>query len=316
MNQSQKLLILVEIKASIKDHISKNNNQPQLFAVDGIKHYLSFFTASHLCKEKDILQRFLDNWKIVGLAFSGDINDPYNHILHTFVIQHNQIINVNESSILDEEDYITYFENIDLEKIAIDISKSSKKIHNLLRNIDSQKRPILVSASMICLYPNKNICDFRNHYPSYQPKTIVTNIPNTVSQILKKEGIEDSKISILINELSFIKTDKDLTTTDILKFILEELESNVLPLFSTKMAYDVIGKFYKEFLRYAGVTDVKKGLVLTPNHITQLFTELIEFKNDDVILDPACGTGAFLIAGMTQLTKIIEDSNLSDKKKE
>ena len=80
--------------------------------------------------------------------------------------------------------------------------------------------------------------------------------------------MEENKINILINELSFIKTDQDLTTMHILRDILKELENNVIPLFRKKTAYDIIGQFYKEFLRYAGVTDVKKGIVLTPHHIT------------------------------------------------
>lgn len=62
---------------------------------------------------------------------------------------------------------------------------------------------------MICLYPNKDFLDFRNNYQSYQPNTIVTNIPSTVRQIFKKEDIDEPKIDIFINELSFIKTDKD-----------------------------------------------------------------------------------------------------------
>lgn len=123
---------------------------------------------------------------------------------------------------------------------------------------------------MLCLYPNKDNFDFQNNYQSYMPSTIVANIPNTVNQILKKEGISEKNINILINELSFLKTDKDLQTTNILRKILEELENNVIPLFNTKTAYDIIGKFYKEFLRYAGIADVKKGIVLTPTHITKL----------------------------------------------
>jgi len=84
-------------------------------------------------------------------------------------------------------------------------------------------------------------------------------------------------------------------------------------LFDKKTSYDIIGKFYEEFLRYAGITNVKKGIVLTPNHITTLFTELIDIKTNDVIFDPACGTGAFLIAGMNKLISEIEKSNLPDK---
>ncbi len=316
INENRKILILIENKASIKDHISKakNDSNPAIYAVDGIKHYLSFFTKNNLISEKENTQRYFNDWKFIGIAFSGDINDQYNQRLDTFVIKDEKIASIGENSILDEEDYIAYFENIDLETIATDISKSSKKINNLLRNLDSQKRPVLLSALMICIYPNNDIYDFRSNYQSYQTKTIITNIPSTVRQVLEKEGIDRSKVDILINELSFIDTDKDLTTTNILKDILKELEDNVIPLFSKKTTYDIIGKFYEEFLRYAGIANVKKGIVLTPNHVTKLFSELIQIKTDDVIFDPACGTGAFLIAGMNKLINTINQSNLADKK--
>jgi hypothetical protein len=315
INENKKLLILIENKSSIKFHISKNEDKPQIYAVDGIRHYLSFFTNNSLLQtEDDAISRYLENWKIIGIAFSGDINDEYSHRLDTFIVKNEEILNIHEYSVLDEEDYIAYFENIDLEKIANDISKSSKKINNLLRNLDSQKRPVLLSALMICMYPNNNVYDFRNNYQNYQPLTIITNIPSTVQQILSTESIAQDKIDILKNELSFIETDKDLNSTDILKQILLELETNVLPLFNKKTAYDIIGKFYEEFLRYAGISNVKKGIVLTPNHITRLFSELITLKFDDVIFDPACGTGAFLIAGMNKLVDIIEQSSLPDKK--
>lgn len=159
INENKKLLILIENKANIKDHVSKEINRPMLFAVDSIKHYLYFFTEKKLDNVKDDIQRYLADWKVIGIAFSGDINEQYNHRLDTFII--------NESSILDEEDYIAYFENIDLEKIATDISRSSKKINSLLRNIDSQRRPVLLSSLMICMYPNKQVCDFKNSYKYY-----------------------------------------------------------------------------------------------------------------------------------------------------
>ena len=311
-NDQKRLLILIENKASIKDHESKTGNNPVSYAVDGIKHYLFFFTLSNLKSQTNDLQRYFENWKIIGIAFSGDINDQYNHRLDTFIVKDDAVDRINETSILDEDDYIAYFENIDLEKISSNISKSSKTINNLLRNVDSQRRPILLSALMICLYDKES--DFSKTYQNSQAATIINNIPITVQQVLSSEGIDNDKISILKNELSFVKTDKDLTTTDILKDILKELENKVIPLFKLKTAYDIIGKFYEEFLRYAGVANVKKGIVLTPNHTTTLFSELIDLKTDDVIFDPACGTGAFLIAGMNKLIETIERSSLPNKK--
>ena len=312
VNEKGRLLVLIENKSSIKYHQSKNADNPVKYAVDGIKHYLSFFTQSNLKNKTDRIQRYFEGWKIIGIAFSGDINDQYSQRLDTFIIKDDVISNINESSILDEQDYIAYFENIDLEKIASEISKSSKTINNLLRSVDSYKRPILLSALMICLYDKDS--DFSKTYQNSQTQTIIDNIPNTVKQILKNEGISEEKIAVLTDELVFIRTDKDLTTTEILKDILKELEEKVIPLFDVGTAYDIIGKFYEEFLRYAGVSDVKKGIVLTPNHITSLFSELIPLRTNDVIFDPACGTGAFLIASMNKLIEIIQGSNIPNKK--
>lgn len=315
VNENKKLLILIENKDQIKNHISKNEDNPVDFAVDGIKHYLSFFTNNSLLKEKETIKKHFKDWKIIGIAFSGDINDEYNHRLDTFVIENDEVRNINKGEILDEEDYLAFFENVDLEKIANDISKSSSEINILLRNLDSQKRPVLLSALMVCLFEKDNLRNsFRENYLSYDIEDIISNIPLTVEKILKSEKITQEKINVLINELAFMKTDKDLNDTDILKNILVELQNNVIPLFDRKTNYDIIGKFYEEFLRYAGITNVKKGIVLTPNHIATLFTELIDIKTDDVFFDPACGTGAFLISGMNKLIDKINNSSLTDKK--
>ncbi|OFY63489.1 MAG: type II restriction endonuclease subunit M [Bacteroidetes bacterium RIFCSPLOWO2_02_FULL_36_8] len=215
---------------------------------------------------------------------------------------------------LDEDDYIALFENKDLEKISKNISKSSSEINRMLRTLDSQKRPVLLSALMICLYEKEGLPnDFKDNYGNWQINTIILNIPSTIKDILSKEGIDDKKIEVHINELSFIKTDNDLISSNILKNVLKELEENVIPLFNKKTNYDIIGKFYEEFLRYAGITNVKKGIILTPNHITGLFTELIPIKTNDVIIDICAGTGAFLITGMNKLIDEIQNSDLRNK---
>ncbi len=316
INEARRLLILIENKHSINDHQSENEHKPTKYAVDGITHYLSFFTPKNLSKHSLTIRNYFENWSVVGIAFSGDIHDEYNHLISTFIITNEgNIKDIETSEILDEEDYIAFFENIDVESISKNIAKSSSEINRLLRTLNSQDRPVLLSALMICLYDKNNFSnDFKKSYSQWSIANIIRNIPTTISDILLNEGIDISKINILINELSFVKTDHDLNNSDILKVILKELEENVIPLFNKRTNYDIIGKFYEEFLRYAGVANVKKGIVLTPSHITQLFTELIDIKTNDVILDTCCGTGTFLIAGMNKLLTIIEQSNLSNKK--
>jgi len=313
INEAKQLIILIENKDSITEHKTNNKPNAEKYAVDGVIHYLNSFKKENINKLK--IHNFFDNWKIIGIAFSGDIEDEYNHLISTFILDDNKVIDINTEELLDEYDYISFFENIDLEKISKNISKSSSEINRILRAIDSQKRPILLSGLMICLYENDSFKnDFKLSYKNWSTTTIIRNIPTTISDILKDENIDTEKIQVLVNELSFIKTDNDLTKTYILKEILEELETNVIPLFNKRTNYDIIGKFYEEFLRFAGVTNVKKGIVLTPNHITKLFTELIDIKVNDVILDTCCGTGAFLIAGMNSLVDTIENSTIRDKK--
>lgn len=319
VNTHNKFLVLVEEKSSIKDH---ENTDKEKGAISGIKWYLSRFLNSNL---KNTLKNYFNDWKILGIAVSGDLLVEYQHKFNCYTIDTKQekIVSLNQvTNFITEEQFLALFNSLDEEEAVSTVGSSSKKINNLLRSVDSQKRPVLLSALMICLHKvNKNqenyINDFPNHYKTYQPTTIINRVLETVKNVLKIEGIPDEKLQALSTELAFLSTDQTLNSTNILKDILIELETTVIPLFrnqfSTNSNYDIIGKFYEEFLKYAGVSNVKKGIVLTPRHITTLFTKLIDLKDNDKIVDICCGTGAFLIAGMNALIHKISCSNRTDK---
>jgi hypothetical protein len=58
---------------------------------------------------------------------------------------------------------------------------------------------------------------------------------------------------------------------------------------------DVLGQFYEVFLKYGnGAKEI--GIVLTPRHITRFAVEVLGVSNTDIVLDPNCGTGGFLVA--------------------
>jgi len=319
VNEHEKLLILVEEKSSIKDH---DNPDIEKGAISGIQWYLGRFFNTNLSTQ---LKGFFDTWKILGIAVSGDLSLDYQHKFNCYTInvQTEKTIVLNQvTNFMTEEQFLALFNSLDEEKAVTVVSSSSKKINNLLRSVDSQKRPVLLSALMICLHRVRQnsenyINDFPDHYKTYQPTTIITNVLDTVKKVLKVEGIPDEKLQTLSTELAFLTTDQTLNNSNILKDILIELETAVIPLFNnsftTTSNYDIIGKFYEEFLKYAGVSNVKKGIVLTPRHITTLFTKLIDLKDNDKIVDICCGTGAFLIAGMNALIAKISSSNRSDK---
>lgn len=313
----EKFLVLVEEKPSIKDH---DNPDPEKGAVSGIKWYLSRFFNSNLNNK---LKSYFDTWKIIGIAVSGDLSVEYQHKFNCFTLdtKTEKIIALSQvTSFMNEEQFLALFNSLDEEDAVAQVGNSSKKINNLLRSIDSQKRPVLLSALMISLYKPKNYTNnFPDHYNTYNGEEIITNLWPTVENVLESEGIPAEKLAALKTELAFLDTDQTLKSTDILKDILNELKTVVIPLFSGHFAsnsnYDIIGKFYEEFLKYAGVSNVKKGIVLTPRHITLLFTKLVPLKEDDKIVDLCCGTGAFLIAGMNALMTKINKSNRTNKEK-
>lgn len=132
-NVEKKLLILVEIKPLLSQHISENGkSNPEKYAVDGVLHYMSFFLKGNIERQNTIT--YFSNWKIIGVAVSGDIHDEYNYRISNFIISGDLIVEqkgVND--ILNETDYLMLFDNIDEEQIVSNISVSSKKINNCLR---------------------------------------------------------------------------------------------------------------------------------------------------------------------------------------
>lgn len=312
IDNSKKLLVIVEEKSLVKDH---DNPDKEKGAVSGVQWYISRFLNINLNKT---IKGFYDNWKILGIAVSGDLQQEYGHKFTCFCIEDQNIKHLpHVTNFMTEEQFLAIFNTLDEEKAVASVSESSKKINNLLRSINSQKRPIVLSALMICLHDNDGKNDFKTHYKTYNDKKIARDIIATAKDVLNSEGVPLEKIQILEKELSFLEIDPILTTKPILKEILKELDTSVIPLFKNGFAttsnYDIIGRFYEEFLKYAGVSNVKKGIVLTPRHITTLFTELIDLKENDKILDLCCGTGAFLIAGMNAIVNKIERSERSDK---
>ena len=77
---------------------------------------------------------------------------------------------------------------------------------------------------------------------------------------------------------------------------------------------DVLGKFYEVFLKYGnGAKEI--GIVLTPRHITRFAVDTIGVSPTDIVLDPACGTGGFLVAAFDHVRRSANPTQIDRFKK-
>ena len=77
---------------------------------------------------------------------------------------------------------------------------------------------------------------------------------------------------------------------------------------------DVLGKFYEVFLRYGnGAKEI--GIVLTPRHVTRFAVEAVGVDHNDIVFDPACGTGGFLVAAFDRVRAAATPDQLERFKK-
>jgi type I restriction enzyme M protein len=215
-------------------------------------------------------------------------------------------------------------ETIELE----DILKKSSELHEALRNygqLGNDQKPLVVSAILLALSEESFNLD------SLTGDTIKTDgqkIYDALSTHMARVKVQpETKKEVVLNQFNIIRDNTVLNQKDVrltietskntflektpLKYFAEYINKNILSSVIANNTEDVLGRFYGEFMRYGGSDGQTLGVILTPKHITELFTELINLKPSDTIFDPCCGTGGFLIAGMH---KMLNQAKSSEEK--
>jgi len=296
------LIILIECKADIKKHESKLKDKYADYSVDGALLYSSF-----LSKE----------FNVISIAISGQ-NEKELIISNYLQLtnESSQLLGANQ--VLSFEDYIKILKT-DEKREQIEYKKLmefSKDLNKYLRDkikIGESNRALLVSGILIALSDNS----FRSSYSKEKnAKDLADSLLNTIKKILRNAEIPENKRDSMIQTYEFIKVlaivkeKKENRLYDLIK----QIESNVhFFLEDYKYNHDVLGQFYGEFLRYAN-GDKSLGIVLTPKHITELFSELVDLKKDNRVYDNCCGTGGFLISAMGKMFKDANGDSSEEEK--
>lgn len=135
-------------------------------------------------------------------------------------------------------------------------------------------------------------------------------ILNQLSKSLKEAKKQNEKLDLLCEVYSEIKMNTTDNQEAIDNFIDWVTEISELINSDKWNGEDVMAIFFNEFNRYKGKSE--RGQVFTPDHITSFMYRLIDVSQSDVILDAACGSGAFLVKAMCNMIK--EAGGINTKK--
>jgi 16S rRNA G966 N2-methylase RsmD len=304
-------LIIFECKADTKKHESPQKNKIKDFAVDGVLHY-----AKKLSK----------SYNVISVAVSGQSKSSLkisNFIHPKGVESYKELVNKSNKkieSIISFEDYIEHgtFDPDVAKNRENDLMTFSRELHNFMRDhakLTESEKPLLVSGTLIAL---KNKA-FAKSFDEYSPSNLQNAWIRVIKEELKKADIPHSKEYIMTHPYTSIAVHPTLGKSSnkfpkgVLYELIKMLNDKVWPFISVYHDFDVVGQFYGEFLKYTGGDKKSLGIVLTPRHITELFSLLSNVQNNSKVLDICAGTGGFLISAMNQMFKNAETKEEKEK---
>lgn len=128
-----------------------------------------------------------------------------------------------------------------------------------------------------------------------------TSIQETLRASFCADIVKNMKLQTLLDVFSEIQLNTQCKQESINKFIndITKISDNINSDFWN--GEDVMAIFFNEFNRYKAKSE--SGQVFTPDHITSLMYKITGTTQDDVILDAACGSGAFLVKAMCNMIK-------------
>lgn len=290
-NKDSDFLIVIECKANIKNHKSEDLLKANDYAVDGAIHY-----ASYLSK----------NFNVIAIGVSGQTENEL--LIDTYLWlkgenTYKELTGVKGILSYDEYKRILTNDSAVRKKKEAELMTFARKLHNQMRDyakLSESEKPLLVSAILMALEDNAFALGYKGYIKATDLSKAVTN---AIERVLDSADMPNSKIKNLIQTYGFLNVHPELNRGTILMDLIMEIEENIKPFMKEYGYIDVIGKFYGEFLKYTGGDGKGLGIVLTPRHITELFSEMANLTPQSVVLDTCMGTGGFLISAMNNMIR-------------
>jgi type I restriction-modification system DNA methylase subunit len=324
---SNEFIIVIEDKSDIEKQANFVNEEQAEYATDvkslkGFAENGAFHYGNHIVENTNFK-------KVFAFGCSGD---EKHHVIRPIFIDQSgykllqPVENFENFSTDNIEKYYreqvleeTPVETLELEEVL----KKTAELHEALRNygqLGDSEKPLVVSAILLALREDDKIANqLKGDKLRTDGKIIFDALSTHMTRVevkpeTKKEQVL-AQFDIIKNRTLLNQIDERLEKTP-LKYFTEFLQKNVYASVVANPTEDVLGRFYGEFIRYSGGDGQTLGVVLTPSHITEIFCDLVDLKPTDVVFDPCCGTGGFLIAAMHKMLEQAEPEEIETIKKD
>jgi len=163
--------------------------------------------------------------------------------------------------------------------------EQANRINEILREckIKDEYRPVYIATIMLALWQGD---------VSIQKDVVLNQINANAQQALSNAGKPHLQNSLRVDTQNNNLAERIWEIIDILK---------KLNIRSFLQEHDYLGQLYETFFRFTGGNTI--GQYFTPSHIIEFICDILDIAPTDKILDPACGTGGFLIGALNKMAK-------------
>lgn len=197
----------------------------------------------------------------------------------------------NERKLKTFDEYKEIFLGNENDKLKV--MKSTYSLNELLHNFGVQEK-LRSQFVGTCLLALKNGLQFEN----LTTKTIIAGIEEILENLLEKDINKAVKIGLIKTNILSAQDIRSLESKSFQKLLLR-IEKQILPYINDKTTagQDILNLFFTTFNKYVGKSD--KNQAFTPDHIVKFMCDIAGVNRHSKVLDPCCGSGAFLVRAMT-----------------
>jgi type I restriction enzyme M protein len=270
---NDRVTVLIETKTKlVKGNVAKDIQQLQQYVTYEKQLTVNKVVAILAATQTDEIRVWLDD--------SGVIDDEHE--------------NKSERVIRPFTDYVDVFFGAKNDKRTI--VENTYALNELLHGygINEKIRSQFVGT---CLLALKNGLK----YEGLSTKQIRVGIEEILNALLDKAKDLNKAAKLVILKIKVIDS-QDVTdlTKEQFSHVLQEIKDKILPFINdrTTKGQDLLNLFFTTFNKYVGKAD--KNQAFTPDHIVHFMCKVVGVNRNSVILDPCCGSGAFLVRAMTE----------------